>query len=501
MQANITTQRRGAMLLRKSRADLDKEKLGEFETLAKHEKELNELSDRLRMPIDDVYRELESGNDYEHRDDFKLMMDRVEARWYAYVFVHAVDRLSRGDLMENGWILSTFQYSGTKIVTPSKVFDPTNQMDLQQLQFMLLYSNFEYYIIKERLQSGKKSSASDGQYIASSKPYGYDKHTTPEKKKTLVKNEAEAEVLVEIYESIASGKSKSAVALDLNRRGIKSPSGMSWAPATIRKMVANPLYIGVIVWDTKVTVVDGREGMALKKRRVDNDTPIIVKGLHEPLVSEELWKAANEKVCHSDPKLKGKRELKNPLSTVLKCAKCGRTMRMGKKQSGVLVYRHQHYCECKARQCNASVVMDAVSDALSQMAGDLMVEAETGDGGIAEHERRLKSIQRSIEETKKRKDKLIELYTAGAIKIRDFSERNDPLDKQLSELEKTLEEEMSFTPVRPEQQAAMLSELVAMLADESIPAQDRNDAVRAVVERITYENNGGHLSLKVFLRQ
>lgn len=51
-----------AIYLRKSRADLEAEKLGEDETLARHRKILEELAARKRYYIGEIYMEIESGD-------------------------------------------------------------------------------------------------------------------------------------------------------------------------------------------------------------------------------------------------------------------------------------------------------------------------------------------------------------------------------------------------------------------------------------------------------
>ena len=118
---NKGTQRRlGAMYLRKSQADLEKERVGKFETLAKHKSELTALARRMGLAVDEVFEEIVSGESIEARTEFKKMMEGVAQRRYEYVICHAVDRLGRGDMMEYGWVLSTFQYSHTLIVTPGK---------------------------------------------------------------------------------------------------------------------------------------------------------------------------------------------------------------------------------------------------------------------------------------------------------------------------------------------------------------------------------------------
>ena len=49
--------------LRKSRADAEAEARGEGETLARHEKALLELTGRMKLPVGDIYREIEESQD------------------------------------------------------------------------------------------------------------------------------------------------------------------------------------------------------------------------------------------------------------------------------------------------------------------------------------------------------------------------------------------------------------------------------------------------------
>ena len=68
-----------ALYLRKSRADIDKERLGEFETLAKHEQELTALAKRDGYALDvPYYKELVSGERIADRHEFQKMMQSIK---------------------------------------------------------------------------------------------------------------------------------------------------------------------------------------------------------------------------------------------------------------------------------------------------------------------------------------------------------------------------------------------------------------------------------------
>lgn len=492
----------GAMYLRKSRADIEKEKRGKFQTLVKHEAELRELSEKMQLPIDDVFKEMVSGESIDARTEFQELMRGVQARRYAYVFCHAVDRLGRGDMMEYGWVLSTFQITGTKIITPYKTYDPLNSMDLQQLQFQMLFANFEYEMIKGRMISGRRASVKEGQYIMGAAPIGYDKAII-DGKKTLVKSDL-APVVVEIFERVAAGEAKHSIARDLNKRGLRTQRGCYYTPHIINRIVSGLIYKGYVKYGTTKTIVDGRDGMTKKKRVVEGDDPIIVRGLHEPLVSEELWSAANAAITR-DPSLRKKQKLANPLSRVLVCAKCGRslsytrTYRNGKVTG--CYYRHYKNTGCSCKNVPAKVIINALTEKLAETTGDYKLKITQGEMESKHHERALSSIEKSIKAVEKRKDKLIELYTASAISLEDFRSRNAAAEAELADLKAELAAESQRVPKPYKRIAMSLRRAVKLLANDEIPAQVRNDALRQVVDRVEYAREGNNVTLDVFIKE
>lgn len=502
MQLNNTS-RKGALYLRKSRADIEKEKVGKFETLAHHEAELTAMAERMELPIDRVYKEIVSGESIAERTEFQALMEGVQNGEYEYVICHAIDRLGRGDMMEYGWVLSMFQITGTKIVTPGKTYDPTDPFDHQQLQFQMMFSEQELIGTKRRLKAGKEASVRDGQYIAQSAPFGYDKHVRTDRKKTLVPND-DAGTVRKIFELAAQGVCRSAIAKEMNASGVPALPGSVWLPSRIFAIVTNPVYKGIIRWYKTKTVVESRDGMALRKRRVDNRGDAIeVGGLHEPIVSEELWQAANDAIVGNDPRLKRGRELRNPLAGLLKCGSCGMAMSMGRSRDYVR-FAHSRdrsmACEHKCRCARYDRVMEAVSSALEDLAGDYMVMATAGENAAEEHERKIASLTKAIEDVERRKDKLVELYTLTDMPMAEYRDRREPLERRHDELAELLEEELKVEPMNPVDLADKLSNVVKLIADESIPAQERNDAIKSVVERIFYYNDDGNIRLEIVLR-
>ena len=116
------------MYLRKSRADEQADISNRFDTLQRHEDILFELSRKLGLKIEKVFREIVSGDSIEARPVMQELLFQVEKKLWDGVFVIEVERLARGDTVDQGVVARTFKYSKTKIITPIKIYDPCDEI-------------------------------------------------------------------------------------------------------------------------------------------------------------------------------------------------------------------------------------------------------------------------------------------------------------------------------------------------------------------------------------
>ena len=94
----------------------------------------------------------------------ELLSDVQEGRWKG-VLVVEVERLARGDTIDQGTVAKSFKYSNTKIITPIKIYDPNNEFDEEYFEFGLFMSRREYKTINRRLQMGRISSVKEGKFV------------------------------------------------------------------------------------------------------------------------------------------------------------------------------------------------------------------------------------------------------------------------------------------------------------------------------------------------
>lgn len=323
--------------LRKSRSDQEAEQHGEGETLARHEKVLAELAIRNHLHISKVFREVVSGESIAARPQMQALLKDVEEGLCAGVLVMEIERLARGDTKDQGIVAEAFKYGNVKIITPMKVYDPANEFDEEYFEFGLFMSRREYKAINRRIQRGRIASVKEGKFISSIPPYGYDKvKVENDKGYTLKINPKEAEIVRMIFNWYTQGfiqpdgtcqrLSTASICHKLDLLHINPKRADHWSPSSIRDIIKNPVYTGSIRWSYRKEMRILKNGKA-ETRRITSDDYIQCKGLHEGIISRELFDTAQKRMG-SNRKCSSKCNnlLKNPLAGVLACAKCNTPM-------------------------------------------------------------------------------------------------------------------------------------------------------------------------------
>lgn len=302
-----------SLYLRKSRADLEAEERGEGETLARHEKMLIELARRYGFSIGKIYREIVSGESIEARPVVQELLKDVESGRWKGVLVVEVERLARGDTMDQGRVAKSFKFSNTKIITPIKIYDPNDEFDEEYFEFGLFMSRREYKTINRRLQRGRVSSVKEGKYVGSVAPFGYDRvKLVKDKGYTLAKND-EAPVVEKMFQIYAYNEiAINEVVRRLNSSGYKPRKAKEWTISAVKDILSNPIYIGKIRWDSRKTVKEYKNGKIVNTRP-RNENYTLCDGLHEPIIDMETWNIVQEKRSKHTPAVIHNKVVQNPL--------------------------------------------------------------------------------------------------------------------------------------------------------------------------------------------
>lgn len=442
--------------LRKSRADREAEARGEGETLARHEGILISLAEKMGLTVGGIYKELVSGETIAARPKMQqLLIEVMQGKWDA-VLVMEVERLARGDTKDQGTVAEAFKFSGTKIITPVKTYDPNNEFDEEYFEFSLFMSRREFKTINRRLQTGRLAAFNDGWYIAGTAPYGYKKvKNKGDKGYTLEICEEEACVVRMIYQLYVSGDRKPdgsckqfgsyQIRDRLNDLRIPSRTGGPWTAASILDILHNPAYAGYQRWqwrkEQKIF-----SGDAMIKSRKKDENCLKVQGRFSPIISLETFNAAqsirkSKKTAHYG----SYNALRNPLSGILYCGKCHTMM------SRQLSNTKDHYpiLRCPNNKCdNISSPLYLIEQKLIEGLNEWVLkyelewpEEESGDSTEALQllEGSIKNMTAKKDQTEHQISNTYDFLEQGIYSPSTFKERRQILEGKKAELEAELE--------------------------------------------------------------
>jgi len=491
---------RFAFYLRKSRADMELERLGEGETLARHAAMLEQLAHRhgISMEQVDVYREVVSGESISDRPEMQKLLKAVSKRQYKAVLVVEIERLARGNTSDQGQVADAFVYSGTLIITPAKVFDPASEADQEYFEFGLFMSRREYKTIRRRLQAGKLAAIQEGQWIANWTPYGYKAVRNGKKDKHLEIVPEEAEVVRQIFRLHQDGITPHTIARRLTEQGIKPPrNAEQWHKSTITRILQNPVYIGKIRWANATTVRQLADDGRTIKRRIKSANPIIVDGKHQPIITEAEFNLNQGAFSASSP-VPECWDMVNPLCGLLRCLKCHRAMVYvppGKKVPRAK-YSHKNAFNCQQHSADAELVMKSVIQGLQNTLKNVEVQAKQQgqDNNAAE----LKRLTNSLSREQAKLKRIYDSYESGVYSPDEFLSRRQQAQSAIAKVQSAIDQLNSITPkVNHDEQIKRLHDVIAMLGDDSIPAKERNRFAKSIIKTIWYNNDGEQMTLDI----
>lgn len=494
-----------AIYLRKSRADIEAEKRGEGETLARHEKILTAIAEEQGLKIGKVYKELVSGETIQARPKMQELLKEINAGKYKGVLVVAADRLSRGDLQNMGLIINAFKFSETLLVTPYKTYDvANNKFDEQMLEMQLFNSKQEYRAIVGRMHEGRLLSVREGNYVSAIIPFGYDLYK-PDKWTRTLKPNKDAEIVREIFRLAGvEGLSSGAIAKILTQRGIKPiKKAKEWQRETVRDILQNPVYIGKVRWKKVPLQKEMDEEGKVKRRHRQNKKPMIVEGKHPAIISLELWEAAQASFRKLPPPKHSDKDLKNPLAGLLKCEKCGRAIRYQYIRRVNPSYYHADYTVCKTTGVFAEEVYKVLCHALNEYIEDFSFKVDNADKmeEMKRHTAEIERLEREIKEAQKKRVKLFDDFDDGLYSREEFKERKEVWADRIGQMSNRLEELRSTTPEEVDyaEKVYKFSQAVDALKDDNVPASAKNAFLKEIVSRIDFYAEGDKKSPKITL--
>lgn len=494
--------------LRKSRMDMEAEQQGAGETLARHRKALIALALRHGHVIDKFYEEVVSGDSIAARVQMQQLLADVQAGLWDGVYVYEIERLARGDTIDQGIVAQTFQYSSTLIYTPMRTFDPASEADSEYFEFGLFMSRREYKTTRRRLMAGRDASHAEGKYLGSRRPFGYNRvKLKGEKGWSLEIIPEEAAYIRWAADVYLNGAEKTDpetgeitrvpagahyIADHFNALGLRTTCGNQWTPGSVRQLLKSPVIAGKVQWykyETKIQMVDGQR----KKVRLPSDKHSVVEGRHQAILDEETCTRLSAAFRSHKAPVSDKKKITCALSGIVKCAICGKAMvrtPMYKHLAGI------DYLKCSTVKCPTSSAPLEDVEALIvstlrewiQWADEDKWPADMRSTGNDLQEDVRAAAMRQLEELEKRRLRLMELLEQEVYDIPTYTARNQLLSNEIDRLNAALD--AMPPPVKDKRSTiqALLPQLRTVLQAYSpdLSPAARNRLLRTVIDKVVY---------------
>jgi len=481
------------LYLRKSRQDDPNETVEEV--LAKHEIQLQEWAERelgCRIPEENIYREIVSGESLQAREEIKKVLARIEDPAVAGVIVMEPSRLSRGDLADCAKIIDSFRFSRSLVATPYMTYDLENKMERKFFKDELLRSNDFLEYTKEILFRGRVAAVKRGCYLAKIPPYGYRKVTIG-KDHTLEIIEEQADVVRLVFNLYTQeDRTPYQIACRLNEMGIPAPKGGEWAKTTIRVMLRNPHYAGYVAFNQRKRTPVLENGKIIYKCLAQpEEEQIIAEGKHTAIISRDVWRAAQELVARH-PRVNYEKEIKNPYAGIIFCSKCGRALALHP-------YKHaENRLKCKSRPpCFKSARFGPVHEALLAALEEaelpaLELKIKNGDGDARKIQQRLLvKLEKQMEEYRAQEEKQFELLETSPQYTQEvFERRNAALRAKMDECQEAIYKAKSALPesVDYAERVVALKNAIEVLKDPDATPAEQNKILKTIVDRVEYSS-------------
>ncbi len=439
----------------------------EEEQLNAIEKQIEENRDVIKAKgwilVDEYIDKGITGTQAKKRNEYLRMLDEIKKDKFDIIVVKDQSRLQRNTM---DWYIFL------------------NEL-VQNQKKLYLYLENTYFDPKDKFIFGIKAMMAEEYSRDLSKKGNAATRRRQEKGKPIITNrtwgfknmngeisidEEEAQMVRQIYQLFAEGYGGRVVARILRESGIRNRNGKTLSENTIRDIVKNPLYKGIVVMN--------KEHFDFEAKKIIKNPEsewIYREGVVPQMIDTDLWERANQQIqnrktidrTHNVGINKGN----SILSSKIICGECGSKYWRNKRKQGIYWYCSEGARSGKVREktgmkCASLNLKEDEILSLIQKMGSQLIAKEKKEEVLSnailkiyeslttvDHRESVDDIQMQIKKLEKRKDTLMDFLLDGTITKIDYASKIDHIteqitllnEKKVKILEKNEENEELFT--------------------------------------------------------
>ena len=377
-------------------------------SLGEQEEKLRQLCKYKDFEIYKVYKDAGiSAKNMKDRPAFQQMLEDMKAGKLNYIVAYKLDRVTRS-VRDLEVLITTLEDYHCYLVCER---DDVNTSTANGRFFVRMLTVLSQ-IVSERTKFGLNGAIKSG-HIPGKCPFGYYRDTD----KTLKINNSTKDLVIRIFEMYLEGKSYQAIANILNSEKINSPTKKKWIDSTIDRIINNKIYIG-----------------DYERYRLDNSKETeVFMNVAPAIITRAIWEEVQKQ------KEKNQRSYcRNRVYIFFQkliCPTCGSIMTCkgaGGSKAKYLYYHcdncNLYYNESEIENCLIDYILDLVEYDyhINKYFYPILAEKKNDE---------TKEIEQEIKKYQQQKDRLMDAYKAGILKMEDFAEDYKVIENKLSILE------------------------------------------------------------------
>lgn len=322
-----------------------------------------------------------SGKSIEGRMQFRQMMEDVKSGKdnISYVLVFKLSRFGRNaaDVLSTLQVMQDF---GVNLICVEDGIDSSKDAGKLMISVLSAVAEIERENIRVQTMEGRIQKAREGKWNGGFAPYGYQLVNGK-----LEINEEEAVAIRTIYDQyVNTDIGSNGISKYLENHGIRKIQRQNgknplFDAHLVRLILKNPVYCGKIAYGRRKT--EKIHGTRNEYHLVEQDNFLLVDGLHEAIIPEDVWNAAQAKLIAQAKKYehvnKGKNERTHLLSGIVKCPICGAGMygnKCIKRKKDGTKYKDFFYYGCKHRNMQRGHKCDYKKQIREELLDDAVAE-------------------------------------------------------------------------------------------------------------------------------
>jgi len=439
---------------------------------------LKEYATSHDMTIIDIYQDLGiSGRNADKRPQFQDMIAMAKSKEHPYdaILVWKFSRFARNQ-EESIVYKSLLKKNHVDVVSVS---EPLPEGVIGELVERIFEWMDEYYSIRlsGEVRRGMTQKALAGGYNANV-PCGYTKEKGPDTIPQI--DEYYGPMVQRCFHMFAIEHiPMTQIAATINALGYRTRRGNRWESRNITDMLQNPFYIGKIRWNNansrRSTPYIGEE--------------IVRDGKHQPLISIELWDAAQERYAKITARTgHGKRpdRYRHWLSGLLKCPNCGGSLayqRGAASKSGRIYpsFICHHYVKGMCTTRNSISVWKAEQYVLDGLLNIVENKDIKTIAPIVQFNQDEATVAKQIASVKAKLGRVKESYINGIDTLEEYKANKEKLEAEIAHLKGLVVTEVKTKTVTVD--------VIRTVHDTITNAQSDSEkatAINSIVDHIVY---------------